>query len=106
LFGTRALSSGHRAVAKAGIVAKKISPHACRHTFALRALRKGADLVALSKAWGMPKSRPPRFTWTTWPWRTCAGPCRICLSSRSRRMGQELQYFSCAFRTASGFRSL
>jgi len=39
-------------VAPAGIEAKKVSPHSCRHTFALRALRAGADLVAVSKLLG------------------------------------------------------
>lgn len=41
-----------RYLAPAGIEAKRISPHACRHTFALRALRAGSDLVAVSKLLG------------------------------------------------------
>lgn len=39
-------------VARAGIQAKHISPHSCRHTFALRALRHGASVVAVSKLMG------------------------------------------------------
>lgn len=39
-------------VAPAGIEGKNVSPHSCRHTFALRALRTGADLVAVSKLLG------------------------------------------------------
>ena len=41
-----------RYVVPAGIEGKHISPHACRHTFALRALRGGSDLVAVSKLLG------------------------------------------------------
>jgi site-specific recombinase XerD len=41
-----------RYVRPAGIAGKHISPHACRHTFALRALRGGSDLVAVSKLLG------------------------------------------------------
>ena len=41
-----------RYLALAGIEGKHISPHACRHTFALRALRGGSDLVAVSKLLG------------------------------------------------------
>lgn len=41
-----------RTVARAGIQGKHVSPHACRHTFALRALRGGANLVAVSKLLG------------------------------------------------------
>lgn len=35
-----------------GSAGKVLSPHACRHTFALRALRGGADVVAVSKILG------------------------------------------------------
>lgn len=41
-----------RYVILAGIQGKNLSPHACRHTFALRALRNGSDLVAVSKLLG------------------------------------------------------
>jgi len=39
-------------VGTAAIEGKNVSPHACRHTFALRALRNGSDLVAVSKLLG------------------------------------------------------
>lgn len=41
-----------RYVSRAGIQGKHLSPHACRHTFALRALRSGASLLAVSKLLG------------------------------------------------------
>ena len=41
-----------RYVLPAGIEGKHLSPHACRHTFALRALRNGSDLLAVSKLLG------------------------------------------------------
>jgi site-specific recombinase XerD len=37
---------------QAGIEAKKISPHSCRHSYAIRALRGGANVVALQKLMG------------------------------------------------------
>jgi site-specific recombinase XerD len=39
-------------VGPAAIEGKHLSPHSCRHTFALRALRSGSDLVAVSKLLG------------------------------------------------------
>ena len=39
-------------VGPAAIEGKHLSPHSCRHTFALRALRGGSDLVAVSKLLG------------------------------------------------------
>ncbi len=39
-------------VAAAGIAAKQISPHSLRHTYALRALRHGGNVVAVSKLLG------------------------------------------------------
>jgi integrase/recombinase XerC len=36
----------------AGIAAKRVSPHALRHTFAMRALRHGGNVVAVSKLLG------------------------------------------------------
>jgi integrase/recombinase XerD len=50
---TRAV--GHlvaRSTAAAGVEAKTISPHSLRHTFALRALRQGGNVVAVSKLLG------------------------------------------------------
>jgi site-specific recombinase XerD len=41
-----------RACAAAGVEAKTISPHSLRHTFALRALRQGGNVVAVSKLLG------------------------------------------------------
>lgn len=41
-----------RLVLHAGIVAKVISPHGLRHTYALRALRAGADIMAVAKLLG------------------------------------------------------
>ena len=41
-----------RAVAAAGVDAKRISPHSLRHSFALRSLRAGANVVAVSKLLG------------------------------------------------------
>ncbi len=38
--------------AAAGIDAKRVSPHALRHTYALRALRSGANVVAVGKLLG------------------------------------------------------
>jgi len=40
------------AVCRAGIVAKDVSPHSLRHTYAIRALRAGASVVAVSKLLG------------------------------------------------------
>jgi site-specific recombinase XerD len=41
-----------RTAHRAGIDAKAVSPHALRHTFAIRALRNGADIVAVAKLLG------------------------------------------------------
>jgi integrase/recombinase XerC len=41
-----------RVTEEAAIVAKRISPHALRHTYALRALRKSGNVVAVSKLLG------------------------------------------------------
>jgi site-specific recombinase XerD len=41
-----------RLCARAGVEAKHISPHSLRHTMAIRALRGGASIVALSKVLG------------------------------------------------------
>jgi site-specific recombinase XerD len=41
-----------RLASRAGIDAKAVSPHALRHTYALRALRHGGDVVAVSKLLG------------------------------------------------------
>ena len=41
-----------RTARRAGIVAKRISPHSLRHTFAIRALRNGSDVTAVSKLLG------------------------------------------------------
>jgi integrase/recombinase XerD len=41
-----------RATAAAGVDAKRISPHSLRHTYALRALRHGGNVVAVSKLLG------------------------------------------------------
>ncbi len=41
-----------RATAAAGVEAKAISPHSLRHSFALRALRHGGNVVAVSKLLG------------------------------------------------------
>lgn len=41
-----------RAAAAAGVEAKAISPHSLRHSFALRALRHGGNVVAVSKLLG------------------------------------------------------
>ena len=41
-----------RATAAAGIEAKRISPHSMRHTYALRTLRAGGNVVAVSKLLG------------------------------------------------------
>jgi site-specific recombinase XerD len=42
----------HEAAARAGIAAKAISPHSLRHTMAIRSLRGGASVVAVSKVLG------------------------------------------------------
>ena len=39
--------------AACGILAKKVSPHALRHTYATAALRQGGNLVAVSKLLGL-----------------------------------------------------
>jgi integrase len=52
-LSTRAV--GHlvvRTAGAAGIAAKRVTPHALRHTYALRALRAGADVVAVAKLLG------------------------------------------------------
>jgi len=36
----------------AGIAAKRISPHALRHTYAVRSLRQGGNVVAISRLLG------------------------------------------------------
>ncbi len=41
-----------RLVEAAGIVAKQISPHSLRHTYALRALKQGGNVIAVSKLLG------------------------------------------------------
>lgn len=41
-----------RLVGEAGIVAKQISPHSLRHTYALRALKRGGNVIAVSKLLG------------------------------------------------------
>jgi integrase len=42
----------HRLANDAGVVAKRISPHSLRHTYALRALRYSGNVVAVSKLLG------------------------------------------------------
>jgi len=42
----------NRCTIAAGIDAKHVSPHALRHTFALRSLRSGGNVVAVSKLLG------------------------------------------------------
>jgi site-specific recombinase XerD len=42
----------HEAAHRAGIAAKAISPHSLRHTMAIRSLRGGASVVAVSKVLG------------------------------------------------------
>jgi len=42
----------NRCTAASGIDAKHVSPHALRHTFALRSLRRGGNVVAVSKLLG------------------------------------------------------
>ena len=37
---------------KAGIDAKRVSPHSLRHTYAIRALRSGANVIAVQKLLG------------------------------------------------------
>ena len=41
-----------RALEKAGLAAKAISPHALRHTYAIRALRAGGNVIAVQKLLG------------------------------------------------------
>ena len=41
-----------RTARRAGIVAKRVTPHSLRHTFAIRALRHGAEVTALAKLLG------------------------------------------------------
>jgi len=57
--------------------AKHVSPHALRHTFALRSLRRGGNVVAVSKLLGTRRSRPHNGMSTTWPSGSCAQRCRI-----------------------------
>jgi site-specific recombinase XerD len=52
-LSSRSLSRQVKEVAAlAGISAKKVSPHALRHSFALRCLRSGASILAVSKMLG------------------------------------------------------
>src|SRR5690606_8973996 len=52
-LSTRTLSRVVKQLAAdAGIEAKRISPHALRHTFALRTLRSGANVVAVARLLG------------------------------------------------------
>jgi site-specific recombinase XerD len=41
-----------QAMEKAGLAAKAISPHALRHTYAIRALRAGGNVIAVQKLLG------------------------------------------------------
>ena len=41
-----------QAIARGGLTAKAISPHALRHTFAIRSLRAGGNLIAVQKLLG------------------------------------------------------
>jgi site-specific recombinase XerD len=41
-----------RAMQRAGLAAKAISPHALRHTYAIRALRAGGNVIAVQKLLG------------------------------------------------------
>jgi site-specific recombinase XerD len=41
-----------RALEKAGLAAKAISPHSLRHTYAIRALRAGGNVIAVQKLLG------------------------------------------------------
>ncbi len=52
-LSTRAISRTVRSLAaKAGVSAKKVTPHALRHSFAMRCLRAGMSVVAVSKLLG------------------------------------------------------
>jgi site-specific recombinase XerD len=42
----------HAALERAGLVAKAISPHSLRHTYAIRALRAGGNVIAVQKLLG------------------------------------------------------
>jgi site-specific recombinase XerD len=41
-----------RALEKSGLTAKAISPHSLRHTYAIRALRAGGNVIAVQKLLG------------------------------------------------------
>jgi integrase/recombinase XerD len=52
LTARRAAAAVLRCAGAAGIAAKRVSPHVLRHTFAIRALRTGGNVVAVSKLLG------------------------------------------------------
>ena len=52
-LSTRAVGDVVKRVATvARVTAKRITPHSCRHTYAIRALRAGGNIVAVSKLLG------------------------------------------------------
>jgi integrase len=66
---THPAKMGKMAVNRAGIT-KRVSCHTFRHSFATHMLENGVNIRVVQELMGMPMSRPPKSTPTSWR-KTC-----------------------------------